>query len=53
MVSERPYSVAMLPSRGLEELQGSAGSQFDPEVVAAFGRVVAQHGFPVGSGSGR
>ena len=39
MVSERPYSVAMRPTRALEELRRSAGSQFDPEVVAAFERV--------------
>jgi HD-GYP domain-containing protein (c-di-GMP phosphodiesterase class II) len=39
MVSERPYSVAMRPSRALEELHRSAGSQFDPEVVAAFEQV--------------
>jgi HD-GYP domain-containing protein (c-di-GMP phosphodiesterase class II) len=41
MVSERPYSVAMRPARALEELNRGAGSQFDPEVVAAFGRVAA------------
>lgn len=42
MVSERPYSVAMRPSRALEELRQSAGSQFDPDVVAAFEQVAAQ-----------
>ena len=47
MVSERPYSVAMLPSRALEELRGGAGSQFDPDVVAAFERVAAQRDLPV------
>jgi len=41
MVSERPYSVAMRPARALEELRRGAGSQFDPEVVAAFERVAA------------
>jgi two-component system, cell cycle response regulator len=41
MVSDRPYSVAMKPSRALEELERSAGTQFDPEVVAAFQRVAA------------
>jgi diguanylate cyclase (GGDEF)-like protein len=45
MVSERPYSVAMRPSRALEELRHSTGSQFDPEVVAAFQRMAAQRGF--------
>jgi len=39
MVSERPYSVAMRPSRAREELERAAGSQFDPEVVAAFQRI--------------
>jgi diguanylate cyclase (GGDEF)-like protein len=41
MVSERPYSVAMLPARALDELTRGAGSQFDPGVVAAFERVLA------------
>ena len=48
MVSERPYSVAMRPSRALEELGRSGGSQFDPEVVAAFEKVAAQDGSPIG-----
>jgi two-component system, cell cycle response regulator len=41
MISERPYSVAMRPSRALEELERTAGTQFDPEVVAAFQRVAS------------
>ncbi|HUC00827.1 MAG TPA: diguanylate cyclase [Solirubrobacterales bacterium] len=41
MVSERPYSVAMLPARALDELARGAGTQFDPEVVTAFERVLA------------
>ena len=48
MVSERPYSVAMRPARALEELRRGAGSQFDPEVVAAFERVSARRGLPIG-----
>lgn len=48
MVSERPYSVAMRPSRALEELSRSAGSQFDPKVVAAFEQVATQRGLPIG-----
>ncbi len=48
MVSERPYSVAMRPSRALEELRRSAGSQFDPKIVAAFEQVAAQRGLPIG-----
>lgn len=49
MVSERPYSVAMRPSRALEELRRGAGSQFDPRVIAAFEQVAAQHGLPIGT----
>jgi diguanylate cyclase (GGDEF)-like protein len=44
MTSERPYSVAMLPERALEELHRGAGSQFDAEVVEAFERVIATRG---------
>ncbi len=40
MVSERPYSVAMLPARALEEIDRGAGSQFDPTVAAALRTVV-------------
>jgi diguanylate cyclase (GGDEF)-like protein len=49
MVSERPYSVAMKPSRALEELERGAGTQFDPAVVAAFVRVAAGRELPVGA----
>jgi two-component system cell cycle response regulator len=42
MISERPYSVAMRPSRALEELRRGAGSQFDPKVVEAFEQVASQ-----------
>jgi two-component system, cell cycle response regulator len=49
MISERPYSVAMRPSRALEELQGGAGTQFDPEVVEAFARVAARRELAVGA----
>jgi HD-GYP domain-containing protein (c-di-GMP phosphodiesterase class II) len=41
MISERPYSVAMVPERAMEELRQGAGTQFDPSVVAAFERVAA------------
>jgi diguanylate cyclase (GGDEF)-like protein len=53
MVSERPYSVAMRPSRALEELERGAGSQFDPQVVAAFARVAAGSGVPTLRGPDR
>jgi two-component system cell cycle response regulator len=41
MVSERPYSVAMRPTRALQELERAAGSQFDPTVVSAFTEAMA------------
>jgi diguanylate cyclase (GGDEF)-like protein len=41
MISERPYSVAMVPERALEELRRGAGTQFDPSVVTAFERAAA------------
>jgi diguanylate cyclase (GGDEF)-like protein len=47
MVSERPYSVAMRPQRALEELRRGAGSQFDPQVVAAFEQIAVQRGLPI------
>ncbi len=53
MVSERPYSVAMRPTRALEELRRSAGSQFDPEVVAAFEQVTVQRGLSIEPEPGR
>lgn len=42
MITERPYSVAMVPARALEELRRGAGSQFDPEVVVAFEAVATR-----------
>lgn len=36
MIAERPYRRGMSPEEGLAELRSAAGSQFDPEVVAAF-----------------
>jgi diguanylate cyclase (GGDEF)-like protein len=43
MVSERPYSVAMVEARALEEIDGGAGRQFDPRVAAAVRRAVECH----------
>jgi two-component system cell cycle response regulator len=40
MISDRPYSVAMVEARALEEIDDSAGGQFDPRVAAALRRVV-------------
>ena len=36
MTSDRPYRVAMAPSDALVELERCSGTQFDPEIVAAF-----------------
>jgi HD-GYP domain-containing protein (c-di-GMP phosphodiesterase class II) len=41
MISERPYSVATMRGRAVEELRQGAGTQFDPQVVDAFERVTA------------
>jgi HD-GYP domain-containing protein (c-di-GMP phosphodiesterase class II) len=40
ITAERPYSPARGPETALEELRRSAGSQFDPEVVASLERVL-------------
>jgi two-component system cell cycle response regulator len=44
MVSERPYAAARTPREALAELRRCAGTQFDPEVVAAFCTDVAERG---------
>jgi HD-GYP domain-containing protein (c-di-GMP phosphodiesterase class II) len=36
MVSDRPYRSALSHTEALAELRRCAGTQFDPEVVAAF-----------------
>jgi diguanylate cyclase (GGDEF)-like protein len=40
MISDRPYQRAMDPSHALQELRRCAGTQFDPDVVDAFGLVL-------------
>ena len=40
MTSDRPYRDAIGMERALEEIESGAGSQFDPEVVRAFVRMV-------------
>ena len=42
MVSARPYTPALSIDAALAELRRCAGTQFDPTVVEAFGRVVEQ-----------
>jgi diguanylate cyclase (GGDEF)-like protein len=43
MTSNRPYSVSMVGTRALEEIDAGAGSQFDPRVAAALRKVVECH----------
>lgn len=43
MTSDRSYRRAMSEEVALAELRAGAGSQFDPEVVAAFLRIRSQH----------
>lgn len=40
MISERPYSKSMTTEEAIDELKDKSGSQFDPEVVKAFLRVL-------------
>jgi diguanylate cyclase (GGDEF)-like protein len=40
MITERPYQRAMNPAHALQELRRCAGTQFDPDVVEAFGLVL-------------
>ncbi len=44
MASDRPYKKAMPPDDILEEIKRCAHTQFDPDVVAAFCRVVEKQG---------
>ena len=43
MISDRPYRAALTPEAELAELRRCAGSQFDAEVVAVLGEVLADH----------
>ena len=47
MASDRPYKKAMQPADILAEVKQCAYTQFDPEVVDAFCRVVDKHGYSV------
>jgi diguanylate cyclase (GGDEF)-like protein len=42
MISERPWRRAKRPDEALAELNRCTGSQFDPDVVRAFGEVLAE-----------
>ena len=41
MTAERPYRIPLAARRALAEVRAGAGSQFDPQVVAAFERCLA------------
>ncbi|MBS1844143.1 MAG: hypothetical protein JST53_06965 [Actinobacteria bacterium] len=49
MTSERPYSVAMVGTRVLEELAAGAGGQFDPRVADSLRRVIERGAIPARS----
>jgi hypothetical protein len=42
MTSERPYRAAMPHQEAMEEIRRNSGTQFDPDVVAAFWRMMAE-----------
>ena len=44
MIADRPYSLARSPQEALAELRRCAGTQFDPEIVAAFACVLGERG---------
>ena len=46
MLSVRSYGTTRSESEALAELRRCAGTQFDPSVVAAFGRVIARRALP-------
>lgn len=46
LVSRRPYRPAMYPVEAMAFIEGNAGKMFDPDLVAAFKRVVSL--YPVG-----
>lgn len=47
MTSDRPYRSGMSATAAVDELRRCAGTQFDPAVVAAFERVLAEDRVPV------
>lgn len=46
MTSDRPYRKAMSHEEAMAEIMGKAGTQFDPEVTAAFAEVMAEQAEP-------
>lgn len=51
MTTSRPYRLALQSARAVDEIVGGAGSQFCPEVVAAFKRLVLRGEFDIESGA--
>ena len=50
MTSDRPYRTALTIERALEEIEGGAGTQFDPEVVRVFVDLVEEEPSPLWNG---
>lgn len=46
MVSDRPYRPALSQEKARQELRDNAGTQFDPQVVEAFLKVLSKTSFP-------
>lgn len=42
IVSDRPYRSGKLPWQAFQEIEAHAGTQFDPEIVEAFKRVISR-----------
>ena len=51
MTTSRPYRLALQNTRAVDEIVGGAGSQFCPEVVTAFKRLVLRGEFDIESGA--
>jgi two-component system cell cycle response regulator len=50
LTAQRPYRPALTPGEALAELRRCAGSQFDPAVVEALGRDLAEEAMPAEAG---
>ena len=42
MTSDRPYRKGMPSKKALDEIQERSGTQFDPEVVDVFSRIITR-----------
>ncbi len=50
MTSQRPYREALSPQEARREIKSGVGTQFCPDVVAAFERLMERDGFTVAAG---